>query len=405
MPQFTWTGRDARQDVRTGIIEAASAREAALALSSMDVQPEVILPFPPQPAPAGQRAAWLQRRRRVRPADVQEMAVQARALLRSGVAKERIFTVLSSSATHPELAEALQRMGAQVQEGTPLWEAMADHPQIFDAFGIALLRQAEADDRAADGFRHLELHQDFTSTMRARIVDAGSRPVELAVMLAAALALGLLGLVPAARASFLAGTPQLPWLTQGLLDASQSLTAWAPWLLLWAGALSGVGLVLRFVPGPFAGLRRRWDGLRLREPLSGPAMRLAATAQLAGCLALGQRAGLPLAQNLELAARLQDNEQLRASTQVLEALVRQGASLGDAFGVESWLGAQTRQRLHDAQAAGQLGEALADLTRVYRGLAETAWERLDRRYRLAMAAGTAAIALPVALGLLLPLFG
>lgn len=404
MPQFTWTGRDARQDVRTGIIEAPTAREAALALTTIDVQPEVILPFPPQPATAG-RPRWGLRRRPVRSADVRDMAMQARTLLRNGVAKERVFTVLASAVAHPELAEALQRMGVQVQDGTALWEAMADHPAIFDAFAIALVRQAEADDRPADGFRQVELHHEFTSTMRARIADAGSRPVELAVVLAAALALGLLGLVPAAQSTFLAGPRELPGLTQALFGASHALAGWAPWLLLWAGALSGVGLVMRFVPGPFAGLRRRWDGLRLREPLSGPTMRLAATAQLAGCLALGQRAGLPLAQNLELAARLQDNEQLRVSAQVLEALVRQGASLGDAFGVESWLGAQTRQRLHEAQGAGQLGEALADLTRVYRGLAENAWARLDRRYRLAMAAGVAAIALPVALGLLLPLLG
>lgn len=401
MPQFTWTGRDARQIVRSGVIEAPSAAQAADALAAMSLVPDAILPLPPagaapalDAAPRGPDSIAL--------TDLLEFARQMHTLLRNGVTKGRAFTGLSASTANPALAEVLHSIGTQVQAGETLWAAMAAHPRLFDPFVIAIVRRGEEKQHLAESFKVVYLHLEFGQVMTEQSRNTRTRPAQALAAIGGAGLVALLGLVPAAQALYPESMRALPQVTRALIASSEALSQQLPALVLLSGGIT-IALLAHQRLGRRESATQRWlDRLRLREPLAGPTLRHNAVARMAGCLALGQRLGLPMASNLELAGRLSGNAHLRAVVDDVRRRFEQGDSLGDAMGLSHILPAEAQQVLWDGEAQEAIPAALVEVTRVCRDEAEQARERMEARFRLAVGGGVGAVLLPVSVALLLP---
>ena len=401
MPHFTWTGRDARQIVRSGVIEAPTAAQAADALAAMSLVPDAILPLPPSGAapaqdttPRGPDSIAL--------ADLLEFARQMNTLLRNGVTKGRAFTGLSASTANPALADVLHRVGTQVQAGEALWTAMSAHPELFDAFVIAVVRRGEEHQHLAESFKVVYLHLEFGQVMNEQSRNTRTRPAQALGAVAGAGLVALLGLVPAAQAFYPEPMRALPYVTRALMASSEALSQQLPLLVVLTGGITAALLAQqRF--GQRESTTQRWlDRLRLREPLAGPTLRHNAVARMAGCLALGQRVGLPMGINLELAGRLSGNAHLHAVVDDVRRRFEQGDSLGDAMGLSHILPAEAQQVLWDGEAQEAVPAALVEVTRLCRDEAEQARERMETRFRLAVGGGVGAVLMPVTVALLLP---
>ena len=65
---------------------------------------------------------------------------QLSALLRSGVPLLRSITVLRDQTSHVTLGTVLEDVQKQVEDGTPLADAMAQHPSTFSEIAISMVR-------------------------------------------------------------------------------------------------------------------------------------------------------------------------------------------------------------------------------------------------------------------------
>jgi MSHA biogenesis protein MshG len=401
MPQFTWTGRDARQIVRSGVIEAPSAAQAADALAAMSMVPDAILPLPP----AGAGDAALSAQGGPAPIalnDLLEFARQMHTLLRNGVTKGRAFTGLSASTANHSLADILHQIGTEVQGGQALWSAMAAHPTLFDAFVIAAVRRGEENQHLAESFKVVYLHLEFHQVMADPARDTRHRPALAVAAIAGAGIVALLGLVPTARSFYPESIQELPVVTSGLLATSDALSKHLLVLVLLTASFTAGLMALKGRGGKGSAAARWMDRLRLKEPLAGPTLRLTAVARMAGCLALGQRLALPIGTNLELAGRLCGNAHLRAVLDDVRRRFEQGDSLGDALGLSHVLPADAQQVLWDGEAQEAVPAALVEVTRLCRQEAEQARDRMEVRFRLAVGGGIGAVLVPVTVALALP---
>ncbi len=399
MPQFTWTGRDARQVMRSGVIDAPSTQQVAEALAAMSLVPVAIMPFPPSPQEAAAAAAARRQSARIGMADRLELARQMSTLLRAGVPPVRAFTGLMANTGNPAMLAVLEEMETQVKGGDAMWRTMARQPAVFDEFGIAIVRQGEENGALAESFKTLYLHLEFHDFMQAQARSARRLPLALAFTLGSALLLALLWFVPMAAGALAELPGRLPGLTQLLLSLSEKLRG-AIWLLV---GIAGSAWLLSQRGPSLKPIQRLTDRLRLLEPLSGPLLRDNAIARLCGSLALGQRSGLPLSRNLQLAGVQAGNAHLRACVEDLRLRVEQGENLCNAFADAGILNAEAQQTLDDGEANGTLHEALVDITQHYRGEAELAHRTMLHRFDWLLIIGLAALALLLAAGLLLPL--
>ncbi len=400
MPQFTWTGRDAQHQLRSGMIDAASALHAADALASMSLVPVAIMPFPP-PSAAGAAAQAARRPAPITTADRMEFARQMHTLLRAGVRLPRAFTGLAASTANRALAERLEQIATSVDGGLTLAQSLSQHNAVFDEFWVALVQQGELDGDLASSFKSAYLHEEFRTVMREQLEWAARYPALLAATAAALGTVGLGLVVPAAMPVMAELDIAAPPLTQGVLAASRAFADAALWL--WIAGFSST-LIGRALQGTPSG-RRLFDALRLWEPLAGPVRRHNAQARVAGALALGQRNRLPMVQSLALAARQAGHAGFEARAHRAAALLREGHELVAALAHTRLLPPNGLALLQGAEDDDARHEALVEIAQDERAAADEAYETLQRRFEVLLWIVMAAWVLPVGGALLAPLAG
>ena len=400
MPQFTWTGRDAQQQLRSGMIDAASALHAAEVLASMSLVPVAILPFPP---PSAVRAEAVAARRQppVTTEDRLEFARQMHTLLRAGIRVPRALTGLGASTAHRGLAQRLEQIGRALDDGWPLSQALAQHGAVFDPFWVALVQHGETHDTLAESFKAAYLHEEFRSVMARQLAQAARYPALLAACVLGVGTVGLGLVVPAAMPALAGLNLPLPAVTQAVLAGSRAFSDAAP--ALWLGAF-GLATVGRLLQRGAAG-RRFVDRLRLLEPLAGPVRRHNTQSRVAGALALGLRSGMPADQSLALASRQAGHAIYEARAWAAHARVRAGEDFVDALAATQLLPTDAVRLLGDGTSPDTLQDALVEIAQDERAAADVAFQTLQRRFQGLLMVGLGAWVLMLAVALLAPLAG
>jgi MSHA biogenesis protein MshG len=400
MPQFTWTGRDARQVMRSGVIEANSSSQVEAELASLALVPVAIMPLPESPEQAA-RAARSGRRKaaRIGVNDLLDMAKQMNTLMRAGVARTRAFTALSASIGHPGLTEVVEQMADKTGQGMPIWQAMAEHPRVFDRFTLAVVRRGEERGTLAEAFKTVYLHLEFHDFLKVQVRSARRLPLMLAGTLAIAAVIALGALLPWLVNLLLQDRFPLPAFSVAVLEAG----AWVQQQGMVALALAGAGALAGLAALRLAPIRRHWDRLRLRDPLAGPTLRESALARTAGTLALGHRSGLPMPESLQLAATVCGNAHLSACILQVAALTERGEALSASCLRVGLFNDEAQQTLAAGEQQDQLQAALVDITQQYRSAGEHQHSRLLERVDLLLLIGLGVLALALVGALVPPL--
>jgi type IV pilus assembly protein PilC len=213
-------------------------------------------------------------------------------LIRAGVSMRRALDVTVERADDPTLREALRSIGADVEHGAALSDAMARRPRVFPPLYVAMVRAGEAGGILDDVLERLATLLERDADLRKKIRTALAYP---AVVLTAALGLVLFlmaRIVPMFAQMFGAFHVELPATTKLLLAVGEGLARPATWFAavgIGIGAFAMVTAVVRTERGALAA-----DRLRLRLPVVGPMLHKAITARIARMLATLLRSGIEL---------------------------------------------------------------------------------------------------------------
>ncbi|KJV08194.1 hypothetical protein VZ95_19335, partial [Elstera litoralis] len=195
------------------------------------------------------------------------------------------------------------------------------------AYHLALLRAGEASGSLGQSFTRLAAHLAAAAALRAQLISALTYPALLLVVAVISLSIVLGVVVPQFRPLFANAGDRLPAATRLVLDFSDAMRQFGPFLLLLPGAVwIGVRLYAA-APARRIALSR---ALR-RIPVLGPTLAAASHARLARTLGSLLESRVPL---LEALALTRDTVGSPAAAQALEtviATVRTGVPLHAAF--------------------------------------------------------------------------
>ncbi len=213
-------------------------------------------------------------------------------LLRAGVPLARCLEILSQQDSHPELRRVMPQLLTAVRDGSSLADAMAQHPTVFRELVVSIIRAGEEGGFLEDALQRVAGFVEQQDELASRIQGAIAYPGFL-VVTGVIVVLGMLVFfVPNFAPIFdrLAQEGKLPWLTQVLIAASDTLRgqAWGMAALLIA-AVAGVVYLIR-QPAVAA-----WcDRYRLRLFGIGPVIRDLAVARFCRVLGTLLRNGVPI---------------------------------------------------------------------------------------------------------------
>ncbi|HVA47160.1 MAG TPA: type II secretion system F family protein [Pirellulales bacterium] len=392
MPEFAYIARNSTGQRITGTLTAASEREVIGLLGQKALFPLEV---------SAQRAAsqtW--RGRRVRPQLMATTYSQLGDLLRSGVPLLRSLDVLKRQTSHAGLADILDQVRTQVEEGTSLGDAMLRYPRVFSEMAVNMVRAGSEGGFLEEALGRIAEFTEKQEDLKGRTLGAMAYPIFLAIVGSTVVTVLVIFFVPQFAELFaqLRERGELPAVTDCLLAISDFLRHW------------GLGVVVVAVAGGFFARAklateqgRLWlDRWRVRIPGAGKIMLNLAVARFCRVLGTLLHNGVPILKSLEISSQATGNRVLALAVQNAAKNISAGESLAAPLAASGQFPGTVVEMIAVAEESNTLEAVLINIAD---GLENRTWRQLDLFVRLLepiMLLVLAGAVLVVVIALLLP---
>lgn len=399
MTAFQYKGRTSRGELVTGKVDADSADAAASQLFNVGITPiDIELRNEPDDVLAVLRTRLLAQKPGLD--DLILFSRQMHALSKSGVPLVRGLNALAESIRNPLLGDTIREVVATLESGRDLASSLARHPAIFSPLYVSMVRVGESAGRLEEAFLQLYDYLQREKETRNRVKQALRYPLIVLGFIAAAIIVVTLWVIPAFANVFARFGSELPLPTQIILATSNFMLAWWPALLVTGiAALVFGNLWVRTERG-----RYRWDGFKLRLPVTGGIMLRASLARYARAFAMTIRSGVPLSQALTLLARAIGNEYLGERIVGMRNGVERGESLSRTSQAAGVFTPLVIQMLAVGEETGRVDTMLEEVADFYDREVDYDLRTLTDRITPILTVAMGVIVLILALGVFLPMW-
>lgn len=261
-----------------------------------------------------------------------------------------------------------------IEGGLSLSQALQRHPEVFNGVFCSLVRAGEHTGRLPEVLRALTDALKRDDELAAYALRIALYPAIVSLVIAAAMAVALIHVVPELARLFQSAGQTLPWQTRALIALSGFVIEHG-WLLL-VGAIASVALARHAITTRPAA-RLRFDAALLRLPILGAVRRKIILARFTGLFAMMYASGITVIDALKSAEDVVGNRALRQGLQQVGQHIAQGSKVSDAFrSVELFPPLVTRM-LRVGESTGALDTALANVSYFYDRDVREAIERLQ----------------------------
>ena len=261
-----------------------------------------------------------------------------------------------------------------IEGGLSLSQALQRHPEVFNGVFCSLVRAGEHTGRLPEVLHALTDALKRDDELAAYALRIALYPAIVSLVIAAAMAVALIHVVPELARLFQSAGQTLPWQTRALIALSGFVIEHG-WLLL-VGAIASVTLARHAITTRPA-VRLRFDAALLRLPILGAVRRKIILARFTGLFAMMYASGITVIDALKSAEDAVGNRALRQGLQQVGQHIAQGSKVSDAFrSVELFPPLVTRM-LRVGESTGALDTALANVSYFYDRDVREAIERLQ----------------------------
>lgn len=278
-----------------------------------------------------------------------------------------------------------------LEGGKLLSEALAAHSDVFDRVFISLVRAAEKSDQLETVFARLEHSLKQQDELQAELTRLLIYPSITAIAVLAAGGVMLFYLTPRLATLVNSLNLPMPFATQLLIGLSDLAQQHLPWLTL---LLLAGGVAAHLAMRHSVTLAERLDGLLLRLPSIGPALKKHALARVSSLLALLLQSGVGLLEALSAGAESAGNRVIARKINDAAQQIAAGGGVSDSLRRQNLMPPLVLRMVLTGESNGALPEALDNVAWFYQ---RDARETITRALKL-LEPGLAAL-----LGLLLAL--
>lgn len=396
---FAYKGRDARGQLVQGVLEGADSGTVAGQLFSGGVTP---LEIRPSAAPKTGGAALFGnlRERKIGHEEILLFSRQMYTLLKAGVPIMGALKGLQESADNPAFAKVVKEIRESLDTGRELSASIARHPQVFDAFYVAMVRVGEQTGTLEEVFLRLFHHLEFEQFMREQVKSAVRYPTFVVATMAVAIVVINIFVIPAFAKVYASFKAELPLMTKILIAFSNFMVEYWPVMLgILIGAAFGFRAWVRTDRG-----RLQWDTWKMRIPIAGKIVLKATLARFARSLSLALRSGVPAVQALSMVANTVDNVHVARSLEAMRSNVERGESILQTAAGTRIFTPVVLQMIAVGEESGALDDLLAEVADMYQREVEYELKTLSSQIEPILILSLGILVLILALGVFLPIW-
>lgn len=366
MEAYSYKAYDGQGHVASGVIQAASRRQAAELVAGQGLfvvamKRSFSLPLP---------LHWF--RRQFHRQYVMMFCRQCAVMVKAGLPISECLKVLAREERDGFYQGVMEDLSRRVEEGQSFSASLGKHPAVFPLFVVRLIHVGEVSGNLDAVLEELADYLETAYKAREKLVTLMIYPAILLTVTLLVLLFLLQFILPTFAALFFSLHAELPLPTRLLLGLQTFLRDHGYGLLLGLGAfVLGAGGVYRNQH-----YRRRIDGWLLRLPLLGKLLVYNELLRFSRTLSLLLSSGIRMDQALLILHETTGNAYLQQFFLRLRSDIQKGETLAASLGQRGIFPAVMMNLLATGELTGELEMILEKMADFCRGEADTLSERL-----------------------------
>jgi type II secretory pathway component PulF len=282
---------------------------------------------------------------------------QLSVLVTTGTPIVDAIDALEQQSRDPVWKGVLSDIRSRVEEGSPLSEALAAHPRLFDSVSRSLVRAGESGGKLDIMLTRLAELTRKQHKIRQNLVGSMIYPCLLIAVSIVVLCTMLLFVMPRFTGLFKTLDMPLPPTTKALMGMSQFLVNyWWAALIGIAGTITGLVFWSKSDGG-----RTTLHSLVLRLPHVSKVVRSFATARFARLMGLLLDSKVPMLECLDLTRQATANIHYAALLERAQESLTRGEPLSSAISAGGLIDLSVCQAVKNGERTGQLGPVLSSM--------------------------------------------
>ena len=288
---FTWKGKDKSGKIIKGEISAMSE---AIARAEIRRQGTRIIGIRKKP-----KDLFSKRKKTISTKDIAVFSRQLATMLESGIPLVQSFDIIGKGNENPAMAELLQNIKEDIEEGDTLAQALRKRPVYFDELFCNLVEAGEHAGILEGLLDKIATYKEKVETIKGKIKKALTYPIAVVVIAFIVTAIMLIFVVPVFKELFDSFGADLPSFTLWVMGISDWMVAY--WYYL-VGIVVAVVYIFMYFKKRSTRFNYFLDRALLKLPIVGMILHKSAIARFARTLATMSAAGVPLVEALESVA-------------------------------------------------------------------------------------------------------
>jgi type IV pilus assembly protein PilC len=347
VPKFRFTAAAADGTVVNGVETSVAIGDLRDRLLDRNLQPISIL----------EKKSILQfeiTQKKVNKRDLMHLCRQLAVFLRSGVSILEALTVVAEETSNRLLRSALEGMRVSLESGVRFSEAAGQHPELFPAYSVEILRSAELTGSLDEVLDQLGDYLEREIDTAHKVKSALAYPAVVMVLAVVVSTVLVVYVLPKFRTFFASLHAKLPLPTRILLAIAKWIAAWG----LITGVVVVVLAIAAFVASRTPRGREVKDQLVLKIPMIGGLIHTAIVERFCRLLSSMTVAGVALPEAIAVTTAATNNTVFRKGLTEARAAMMRGEGLAGPLAATGLFPGAARQMFAVGESTGNLDDQL-----------------------------------------------
>ncbi|MDQ8153427.1 MAG: type II secretion system F family protein [Gemmatimonadota bacterium] len=352
MPSFQYTARDAKGDLKTGTLEAATKDDVMTQLRQKRMNVVKI----EEQAKAKQKTAGSIAMR-----DIVIFTRQFSTMINSGLPLVQALDILSKQTENKALSAVTRQVVFDVESGHTVADALAKHPKAFSDLYVNMVAAGEAGGILDTILMRLATFMEKNDALVRKVKGAMIYPGVIMSVAVIAVVVLLIFVIPVFQSMFESVGLTLPLPTRIVVGMSQALKAY--WWLIGGAGYGGVIAIQRYYATPSGKLVL--DKLMLQMPILGDVLRKSAVSRFTRTLGTLISSGVSILDGLEITAKTAGNRVIHDAIMQSRASIAGGDTISAPLAKSNVFPPMVISMIAVGEQTGGLDEMLSKIADFY----------------------------------------
>jgi len=356
MPVYQWVGKNKKDEVKKGELEAASEDAVKAQLTRQRITPTKIKP---KPKDLFANVAFLQPK--VKEADIILFARQFSTMIDAGLPIIQCLEILFSQQANVTFKKMLKSVKESVEGGATLAEALKKFPKQFDDLFVNMIAAGEAGGILDAILRRLAAYMEKAARLKSQVKGAMTYPIVTLIIAVLVLAVILVFVIPVFEEMFADFGGELPTPTKIVVAMSDMVKSKILYII--------IGLVLfTFAFKKFYSTekgRAVVDELQLKIPVFGQLLRKVAVSKFTRTMGTMLASGVAILEALDIVAKTAGNRSVEKAIYSVRTGIAEGRTMADPLAESGVFPPMVCQMIGVGESTGALDAMLEKIADFY----------------------------------------